>query len=147
MPDQFLYCLSGDERAYTDPAECYESCLEPFAEDDTTTVPGRAHVIEEWTARPAGSYLPDPKNIAERVAEWAADEMGVDDAWDDHWGKACKDPEVIAAYRAAGELLASKVSWLMCGEKVGELTVTWTADGSPLLDGEPMYVRREDTDA
>lgn len=145
MADQFLYCLAGDERAYTDPAECYESCLEPFVDDATTTVPGETHVIEKWTVRTAANELPGPELTIEWVIEHACMEVtegGVDD-----WEHAGKLPEVVQAYRAANELLASKVSWLMCGEKVGTLTVTWSAAGEPLLDGEPMYVKREATDA
>jgi hypothetical protein len=137
---EFLYGLPGAERFFTDPAECFETEIDPC---DATRM-SHTWIIEKWTALPARDYLPDPGYAAEQVAERAADDMGIDGVWDDHWGKACVDTEVIEAYRAAGELMASKVSWLMCGEKVGAHTVTWSEDGSPLLDGQPMYVPTTD---
>jgi hypothetical protein len=136
---EFLYSLGGGELAYSDPADVYEH--EIATHDDLRP----RIVIEKWTAVTAHRYLPRVDDTIERAVEYGADDMGVDgaaDAWDD----AGKVPEVVAAFRAALDLLASHVHYSMCGEKVGEYVLTFDADGEPLLDGEPMCKRHGDTE-
>lgn len=140
-----LYGFDGDEYLHNDPQTVYENwvadndfpaCLEYDAEFD---LPGlKALEIEEWSAIPASAALVDARDIAERVAEWFADDCGFEDAAEEATS-AAGDPEVIAAFDVARDLMASKMRFWVADRKLRVLTVTWDENNEPLLDGEPMY--------
>jgi hypothetical protein len=134
MPDH-LYSLGGGETAWDEPADVYEHEIAPHGDTQT-------RIIEKWTAVTAHRYLPRVDDTIERAVEYGADEMGTDGSAD-AWSDAGQVPEVVAAFRAALDLLARHVNYSMCGEKVGEHVLTYDAAGEPLLDGEPMYRTRE----
>lgn len=136
---EFLWGLHGAETFHTDPAACYERDLKQAAHPDDR----HPREIEQWTSLSAGHFLPSPAEVAEYVAEWGADNMGTDGAAE-AWDEARRDPEVVAAFAVASQLLASRVAYWMCGDLVATHTVTWTDDGSPLLDGEPPYPGTEE---
>lgn len=142
MPPDNLFLLPGSMRAHNSVAEVYEVEIEALLSDHGPRL--EEWVVEEWSALPASHFLPDVNWVAELVAEHAADDMGTDHIWD-HWEGPSKDPDVLAAFRAAMELMASKVTYRMCHEKIGEHIVTFDATNRPLADGEPMY--REKADA
>jgi hypothetical protein len=135
---EFLYSLPGAERAFGDPAGCYEAEID-WDENAHT----RPWTIEKWTAIPASRDLPSVDHVIEWVIELAADETTEDGVKD--WEHAGERDDVKAAFRAALDLLGRHVSYRLCDSKVGEHTVTFDAAGEPLLDGEPMYEKREAT--
>lgn len=129
-----LFGVPHAETLYDDPATVWETDIEDWVgyHDE------REWTIEEWTAKGPERYMPAPALIAEQIAEWSADEMGLEgagDAWDD----ATKDPNVINEIHRAMTHMASKVAYRIADEKVAEHKVTLDADGQPLLNGQPMY--------
>ncbi len=131
----FLYSVPGAERAYDDPVACYEAQIDGIPPRGETT-------IERWTATGSSASLPTPEHMAEWVAEHSSDETVFEDEAE-QWAAAAKEPDVLAAFKTAGELMARKVTWRRCDTLDGKHTVTWSETGEPLLDGEPMYVKRE----
>lgn len=128
----FLYSLPGAERAFDSPEACYEAEIDwdEYAHD-------REWTIEKWTAVPASRDLPSADHVIEWVTELAAEETTEDGVKD--WEYAGKRDDVKAAFRAALDLLGSHVHCRLCNRRVGTLTVTFTDDGEPLLDAQPMY--------
>jgi len=131
-----LYGLPDAEELWDDPGAVWESDIQPWYRGG-----GDTWTIEEWTIRPNAELVGDPQPIAETVAEYASDQMGLEAGWD-YWEAASKDPEVLQAFQKAMWLLASKVSYKQADERVAVHVVTlqdgdW---GRPLLNGEPLDV-------
>jgi hypothetical protein len=54
-----------------------------------------------------------------------------------------RDPVVLAAAEALRTALVERATpYWIADKRVGEHVVTWDAEGEPLVDGQPMYVRR-----
>lgn len=128
-----LYGVPGAERMWFDPADVYESEIEPWVDENDR----RPMQIEEWSSSPAGEFLPAGWQIAEWIAETACDDM-VEFLADDLM-EAAKAADVIEAADHLRDLLGSKVSGRMAHALLRTMTVTWNEQGEPLLDGEPMY--------
>ena len=134
MSDERLYGAPDAEILYDDWADAADAALgwcDPSNGDPVT--------IEEWTVHPPSYHLPS----AARVVEWVDEQVVLDGeisepVYDD-WESASTHPDVIAAFQAALDVMASKVSGRMANEKVATHEVTWDADGNPLLDGEPLH--------
>lgn len=131
--DVRLYGTVGAEQMYLDPASCYESHLEPWK--DEPNHPERAE-IEEWTVHPTRSLLPSVEALMTWISEWTAE-----------YGEVSADFDIVPEtndVRQAAEFfldhIASKIKWKQADKHVASHWVTWTEDGKPLLDGEPMYV-------
>lgn len=131
---EFLYSTPGAERAFDDPAACYEAELDGDDHLDSPT-------IQKWTTKAAAKDLPSVDYTIEWVIEFAAMET-TEDGYKD-WEYAGGRDDVKAAFRVALDLLASHVHYRLCDRLVGTHTVTWTETGEPLLDGEPMYRKAE----
>lgn len=137
-----LYGLPGDEWMEHDPAGVYErwECNND-TEDSECRVP---FLIEEWAAVGLGQIL--RADCAGRVLEWLGDDLyesEVSEGAADAIAAAVVDPEVVAAFEAAVQVLRQRLNrtgWLQADTKVQDMAVTWDADGKPLLDGNPMYV-------
>jgi hypothetical protein len=127
-----LFCLPGSGHMGDDPAAVYES----WATDGVDR--SKPLTIEEWDVHPPSFHLPSADSTAEWAAEWAED-----NEWDDDgralWHEASGSPDVVAAFQAALDLLASKIGWRMADKLIATHAVTWDADGNPRYDGEPMY--------
>lgn len=130
-----LYGLPHAEYLYGDPAEVWETEIDGQYDEDET-----AWTIEEWTATTAADRIVGGLSIVEGVMEYLCEEMVESgDAWTDVVG----DAEVIAAADALSALIASKVTYRWAEKKVADHTITLDGEGKPLLNGEPMYVRRD----
>lgn len=132
--EQRLFGTPGAEVMHFDLASAYEEQVdayfdEPRPDDDPWT-------IEEWTVRPPSSHLRRVDWFIEEQVEHIADDLGEGgyEAWEN-----AADDDVKAAFQAAFDLWASKVTYVMADKLVRTHTVTWDADLTPLIDGEPLY--------
>lgn len=143
-PQPHLYGMPhAEEGMQIDPAAVYENEIEPYIDDDRTDLSTRTpRVIEEWTTRPASDNLPHIDIVLEWIAECAGDNGGMEGMFES-WGNAFAHDYVRTAMQAALNLAASKVSFFIADEKVADHAITWDANGEPLLDGEPLYVKGE----
>lgn len=133
--EQRLYGLPHAEVLYFEPNSVYESEIEDQAED----YPDRVE-IEEWSVHPPEYHLPKADDIIDWMTLWAAENGEGDEAQYDQWQAVGTPPDVLAAAEALRTVVASKIEYRMANEHLRSLWVTWTEDGEPLLDGEPMYV-------
>ena len=135
MASDHLFTIPGSEDAFDDPAAAYEADIEPWADGHDR----RPREIEEYTSFTAAKALP----AADDVVTWVSETFGDGDYAPNDHGVTCEriesDPEVKAAAEAFLAVVASKITYRWCDELVATHTVTWDADGSPLLDGEPLY--------
>jgi hypothetical protein len=98
--------------------------------------------IEEWTSKPLRAFI-HASNAIDHVIEW-----DTEDYCDDHGQvrerleKRAVDPEVVAAFDAALDLLFKDVGWRWADQLVARWTVTWDADMDP---PEFRYERAEVT--
>lgn len=138
-PIKYLYGMPHAEDMDWDPQTVYEKYIEDYVDDHDR----RPREIEEWTATGADVWLMHTDLIIEHVVEMSSDELG--DGGYEHLEKAGKSDDVVAAFEAARALMASKVTYLMADKKIKTMTVTWNEEGEPLLDGEPMYVKKAAT--
>lgn len=137
---EFLYGQPGDENMEFSAEAVYENWeIWHDASDPEDRVP---FDIEEWTAVPLREFMP----TAKAIIEWVLERTSEDDLSEgalDHLDGLEKNPEVIAAFESARTVLGSKITgWSQADKLVRTLRVTWDEAGEPLLDGEPMYVKR-----
>lgn len=154
--DERLYGLPSDEHLEFDPATVYEHESWLNAQDDTweerestdplvpgymepVPPPGFSFVIEEWSVAPPRRHLPAADRVLDYICEWVSDNGEIDEDGYDAWSSHADDPDVVAAFDAALDLLASKITYRMADKLVATHVVTFDAAGEPLLDGEPMY--------
>lgn len=141
---EFLYGLDGDEDLRTSPQEVYEDRECDYCFEDVPVDQWELMEIEEWTAKPLGAFLPSGRRVVEMLCE-ALYEDEVSESAEDSIGRAESSAEAHAAFDVALAVLASKLTgWWQAEKLVRTLTVTWDENGEPLLDGEPMYVKREE---
>lgn len=141
---EFLYGLDGDEYMCDSPAEVYEGRECDYCFEDLPVDQWEPMKIEEWTSLPLGHFVPSAARMIENLLERLMDGDVSEEAFD-RIGDLDEDPEVLAAFEAARAALASKLGgWRQAQKLVRTLTVTWGENGEPLLDGEPMYVKREE---
>jgi hypothetical protein len=102
-------------------------------------------LIHEYTAKPLRSFV-RVDNIIDHIIEYDLEEYH-DDHGDsaDFLEKRAKDPEVIAAFDAAIDLLFKGVGWSLADEHVATWTVTWDTGNTSPQDVAPefKYERRE----
>jgi hypothetical protein len=128
-----LFGLPGAETMRDSIADVYESDIEPFIEWDSDP----EWIVEEWTSVPARDFAPDPAVLAQQVAEAVADNMGAEEF--DAFERAATAPDVIAMFGAAIGALVDRVGWRMAGTHVASYAISWTDEGVPLLNGQPLY--------
>lgn len=138
-----LYGVPDAEHLHDDIASAYEAQIEPYCDDHEGS-----RIVEEWTVLPHGSAFMAPDRIVEYLCESAAD-----DAPDGFWDNVAhldQDPVVLAAAEALRTALIERATpYWIADKRVGEHVVTWDEKGEPLVDGQPMYLRRppsENTD-
>lgn len=102
MSEEKLYGRPGDEYMERDPYDVWERWY-----DDGSV--GEAK-IEEWSTVGWDRILTRGDVIAERVAEWAYDDHAMNEDASEALSKAAGDPEVIAAFDAARDLMAKKTA-------------------------------------
>lgn len=130
-PDR-LYNLAGADGPMSDSlAGVYEADIEPYLE-----LVGETQTIEEWTVHPPSYHLPTVERLREWIIWEAIDELTEEAG--EAYERASKEPEVLAALAAALDLIADRVVVRMADKLVATHTLTWTDDGAPLLDGEPL---------
>lgn len=129
-----LFGLPGAEQLHREPAEVWESDIEPHIDDDDRDT----WDIEEWTVNEARSHLPS----AERVVEWILDQAcdDLDEYGFDAFDNASRESEVETMLQA----WASRVGYRMADKLVTTHRMT-LVDGQPFLNGEPLYVPSEST--
>jgi hypothetical protein len=132
-----LYGLPGAEVLHLDPATVYESEIDPWLDEHKGS-----WEIEEWSVAPKVARLMDAGSIIERVVEWAVDDSCPDEHACEDIEKAGRDPEVLAAFENARQVMASKFNYEYADKIVTTHLVTWDDQSEPLLDGEPMYVKK-----
>ena len=116
--EQRLYGVDGDESLSLD--EC--SAADRIAElDEPETYPHTCRLeLAEFSVLPKGDYgdeaMMGGADIAELVAERAAEECWFEQIGDEVVA-AAREPDVIAAFQAARDLLASKQRFL-CADKI-----------------------------
>jgi hypothetical protein len=135
-PPDRLYCVPGAEECFDNPGDAYENGIEPY-------LPDEREVIEEWSVHSPSHHLPSADRVAEYVYEFASD-VEMDENCDEDYQRASLDPDVVAAFQAALDLLASKVTYRMADQLVATHLVTWDEKGRPLLDGEPMWAELDE---
>lgn len=130
-----LYGTVGAEEMYLDPAEVYESDIEPWHEPST-----EARIeVEEHDVHPPRYHLPTVDCLLEWVSEWACDMGEVGEGYVDHMEAAIAGEDVQQAADALLDLIAARIPYRMANKHLRSLWVTWDENGEPLLDGEPMY--------
>jgi hypothetical protein len=133
-----LYGVPGAEVLHLDPAAVYESAIDPWVDEHDR----RPWEIEEWTVAEKIDRLMRTVDIVERVVEWTVDDTCPDEQACEDIERAGRDPEVVAAFESARQVMASKLNYEYADKRVATHTVTWDDQGEPLLDGEPMYVKK-----
>ena len=138
-----LYGFRHDEYLHTDPAVVYERWLDDRYEPPTADETPLA--IIEWSVVDLNTQITSADWILERIAEDIGDECGYGEAGEAA-SKACTHPDVVAACEAMrAEIAAKFTGWLTADRELDILQVTWDANGEPLLDGEPMYRRVQES--
>lgn len=147
--EEYLYCISGDEYMKTDWVDVYETWADDngfdpseLGTEDLPSVP-KPLVIEKWTVQDADEGIMSASSIIEHVTEWYSDDCGFSEAGE-AMGKAGAHPDVVAAFEAARQVLASKfVGWRMAKDMVGTVTITFHPEtAEPMFEGEPLYRTR-----
>lgn len=137
QPEQrHLFGFEGDEILQDDPFDVIELWLDHHGDDDEWPTSVQ---ITEWTSRPAGSYLPSPDWVIERVSEKAADDIAWDEAYEALESTGA-EPDVVAAFQAALDLWKTKTvpRFSIADEVVRTHEVTFDYEaGKVLLNGEP----------
>lgn len=133
-----LYGQEHAEYLQSTPEETYENWI---CDHDVNERP-ESLIIEEWSVAPVLTGVPP----VDRILDWLADEFGEEEAGTEEnyesFKKATKQPEVIAAFDTARDSLGRHHHYRMAKDHLRNLIVTWDAAGEPLLDGQPMYVKR-----
>jgi len=138
---EFLYGLDGDEYMCDSPAEVYEGREDDHCFEDVPIAEWKPMKIEEWTSLPLGHFVPSALKMIEDLVEGLGED--VSEGAYDSIGDIDEDPGVRAAFEAARAAFISKLGgWRQAQKLVRTPTVTWDENGDPLLDGEPMYVKR-----
>jgi len=123
-----LYGQPLAEVMFTSPVALYES-------EDLAS----GNVIEEWSVCDPRSHAPGADTVVSWVAEQVAEYGEVDECASGEWDAAAKDADVIAAFDAALDLVASKVNYRMANKHLRDLVLVYDTDGAPTLDGSPLY--------
>jgi len=139
-----IYYTADGERGYEDIASLYESFRDDWDDDPSDR---RDIHVEEWTTRPVREHVNADHWIdgnVEHLLEYDLEEAGDDDGTlaaklEDR----AKDPAVRAAFTAALDLLFTGVSWWVADKVIARHQITHDADGKPLFDGKPLYVKRD----
>lgn len=134
--DERLWGTPGAEMMYLDVGTAYESEIEMWVDEDRDKV----WKLEEWSVQPQGSTVPSPGAILEWMEESACDEL-VEGGYE-QIADITKDPEVRSLAEALCQAFVKRVTFRMADKLLATHVVTFDADGEPLLDGEPMYVKR-----
>jgi hypothetical protein len=135
-PDRLYGLAIASDGLFDSPAGVYEADIEPYL-GFLLERQSPAMAIDEWTVHPPSYHLPTADAVAEHVYEHACD-MEMSEDCDEEYRRVSQDPDVLAAFQSALDLMASKVTYRMADKLVATHTLTWTADGAPLLDGEPL---------
>ncbi len=143
-PEERLWGPEGAENLEFDAASAYECNEYAFINDEN-----EPRIMEEWTCTPLGEFVrPNVEHLIENLVERMADDVLLEDAWDSiEKMRLERDAEVVAAFEAAVAVLRSKLNtagYRMADKLVAKHTITWV-DEEPYMDGEPMYVKREET--
>lgn len=125
-----LFGLPGAEQLHREPAEVWESDIEPHLDEYDQD----AWDIEEWTVSAARTHLPS----AERVIDWILSTLDVYEYGYDAFDNASRESEVESMLEA----WASRVTYRMADTLVATHHLT-LVDEQPFLDGEPLYVSSE----
>jgi hypothetical protein len=96
-------------------------------------------LIHEYTSKPLRSFV-RVDHIIDHIIEYDLEEYH-DDAGHsvDHLEGRAKDPEVIAAFDAALDLLFKGVGWRWADEHVATWTVTWDTENTSAQDVAPEF--------
>lgn len=108
-----LFGLNGRERLWVDIDHAIDEANDVAAWGDMPKPPP----VEEWDAYPPAYHLPDAEWAAESAAEHACCTDMTEDGGDEWWALR-KDPEVIAAFQAALDVLASKVAYRVARNRI-----------------------------
>lgn len=128
--DERLFGLPGAEQLHREPAEVWESDIEPHLDEYDQ----EAWDIEEWTVSAARTHLPS----AERVIDWILSTFDdVDEYGYDAFDNASRESE--SEVESMLEAWASRVTYRMAHTLVATHRLT-LVDEQPFLDGEPLYV-------
>lgn len=133
MTDQItMFGLPDAEHVQEDPISVYDSQIDPYREEHERG----PWIIEEWTMKPITFGQWAAFNAAETAVENLWDE--IDESAAEQLHNAAKADDVVAAFQTALDLLASKVSYMMCDRKIASHTLTIDDDGEPVLNGARM---------
>ena len=94
-------------------------------------------IIQEWSVHPTRKHLPSVDVLLDRLVEDVCDALGEDSL--DDLERVAAHADVQAAAEALLAVFAARVKWSQADRLVAEHTVTWGADGQPLVDGDPLY--------
>ena len=133
-----LYGLPDAERMHSDIDSVYDCDIDGYRTEDQRG----PWVIEEWTVQPVTFHPYYAESVAEDACETLSDELGEDPAGEIH--EAASSPEVIAAFRTALDLLASKVNYRMADEHVASWKLTIDDEGEQHYVAVPVDTK-EDT--
>ena len=115
MPEERLYGTPGAEHLYDD-LDSAADAADPYPYVDDEPI-----VLEEWTIRPVSGDTVNVGWLIDQAVEQASEEG--DEWYAEAWEKAGQAPDVVAAFRAAADLMASKVGYRMADEHIA----TWHA--------------------
>lgn len=129
MSEIYLYGEPGAESLYRD----MEGVIKAANDDN----PNRVYVIEQWTSHPPLSHLVKAAVLVEGIINDLAD-AEIDEVCYEDWVRASEQPDVVAAFQAAFELMASKVVYRMADELVGTYSVVGNEVGEILSISETV---------
>lgn len=130
-----LFGIPGSEYLESSLQDAYERYIDPCFDEKSEWE------IEEWTVVDPRSQMPQVEMIAEYVAEWIADDVMFEEAYES-WEKALSHPEVVEALGKAFDLAATKVTFWMADKRVATHKVTFDGE-EPLVNGQPLYRKVE----
>jgi hypothetical protein len=88
-------------------------------------------LIQEWTSKPIRLFA-RADSIIDRIAEYDLEEyLDEDGRVTEHIEKRAQDPEVIAAFDHALDLLLKDAGWRWADEHIATWTVTWDESDPP----------------
>lgn len=130
-----------DEYLFDDPGEVYERWID----EDWDPLPATLEIIE-YDSLALSHFLCRGDLLIDRALEILADDEITEGAWqqvDKKYKAILTDPDVTAAFNnareALGRALDREVGYRMGGKKIASHWITFTEDGKPLYDGEPLY--------
>lgn len=131
-----LFGLPGAEEMDTGISGAYEQWTYDYGADE---LPDLTVTVEEWTTKRPEVSPYDLSLAVENLVERVTDEG--DENYVECWEEAAELPDVMAAFQAAADLLASKITYRMADNQIHTHVISHTPQGTPMVstDNGPLW--------